>query len=214
MHFYLIWFSSGYCGSLSGTAAPWRKWGDYTDYKAFKLSTWHSLSNWIAKPWEVERTILPVKPFNLFTSLSFLMLSVGMVKSRINRVPSGKDVNVVMNVPEAEMSLVTRSKTFFLPVVMALSLTGSGKGNLSYWRLSFIDNAFLCQWISHLGCWAEMIKLLTEMGLMKKQIGWIKSRMRLVEKEMCQNRIGMKCRSTVRTINSIKYNMVRMYWCQ
>ena len=50
-----------------------------------------------------------------------------MVKSKINRVPSGKDVRVVMNVPEADMSLVTRSKTYFLSVVMVLGLTGSGK---------------------------------------------------------------------------------------
>ena len=59
------------------------------------------------------------------------MLSLGMVKSRINRVPSGKDVSVLMNVPEADMSLVTRSKTSFLPVVMVSSLTGSGRVNLS-----------------------------------------------------------------------------------
>jgi len=55
-----------------------------------------------------------------------------MVKSRINRVPSGKDVSVVMHVPEADMSLVTRSKTFFLPDVMASILTGSGNVTLSY----------------------------------------------------------------------------------
>jgi len=59
-------------------------------------------------------------------------VSFGMVKSRINRVSSGKDVSVVMNVPETDRSLVLRSKTVFLPVVIALSLTGSGKENLSY----------------------------------------------------------------------------------
>jgi len=76
--------------------------------------------------------MLPVQPLKLFTSLSPLMLSLGMVKSRINRVPSGKDVSIVMNVPEADMSLVSRSKTFFLPDVMASILTGSGSVNLSY----------------------------------------------------------------------------------
>ena len=81
-------------------------------YKAFKLSIWHSLSNWIAIPWGVERTKLPIHPFNLFTSLSVWLL-LGKVKSRINRVPSGKDVSVGINVPEADISLVTRSKTFF-----------------------------------------------------------------------------------------------------
>jgi len=76
--------------------------------------------------------MLPLQPFKLFMSLSSLMLSLGMVKSRINRVPSGKDVSVVMNVPEADRSLVSRSTTFFLPDVMASSLTGSGNVNLSY----------------------------------------------------------------------------------
>lgn len=55
-----------------------------------------------------------------------------MVKSRINRVPSGKDLSVVMNIPEADMSLVSRSKTSFLPNVMVSILTGSGIVNLSY----------------------------------------------------------------------------------
>jgi hypothetical protein len=59
-------------------------------------------------------------------------LLLGKVKSRINRVPSGKDVSVGMNVPEADMSLVTRSKTFFPFVVMVSSLTGNGKENLPY----------------------------------------------------------------------------------
>lgn len=76
--------------------------------------------------------MLPVQPFKLFTSLSPLMLSLGMVKSRINRVPSGKDVSIVKNVPEADMSLVSRSITFFLPDLMASTLTGSGSVNLSY----------------------------------------------------------------------------------
>jgi hypothetical protein len=55
-----------------------------------------------------------------------------MVKSRINRVPYGKDVSVIMSVPEADMSLVIRFKIFCLPVIMVLSLTGIGKENLSY----------------------------------------------------------------------------------
>ena len=76
--------------------------------------------------------MLPVKPLKLFTSLSPLMLSIGMVKSRIKRVPSEKDVSVVMNVPEADMSLVARSTTFFLPNVMSSILTGIGNINLSY----------------------------------------------------------------------------------
>jgi hypothetical protein len=33
------------------------------------------------------------------------MLSVGIVKSKINLVLSGKDVSVVINIPEAERSL-------------------------------------------------------------------------------------------------------------
>jgi len=56
----------------------------------------------------------------------------GEVKYRINFVPSGKDVGVGMNVPEAEISLVTRSKTFFPFVVKVSSLTGSGKEILPY----------------------------------------------------------------------------------
>jgi hypothetical protein len=59
-------------------------------------------------------------------------LLLGKVKSRIKRVPSGKDVSVGMNVPEADMSLVTRSKTFFPFVVMVSILTGNGKENLPY----------------------------------------------------------------------------------
>lgn len=47
-----------------------------------------------------------------------------MVKSKINLVLSGKDVGVVINVPETDMSLVTRSKTFFLPVIMISILRG------------------------------------------------------------------------------------------
>jgi hypothetical protein len=50
--------------------------------------------------------MLPVYPFNLLTPLSFSIMSLGMAKSRINRVPFGKDVSVVMKVPEAETSLV------------------------------------------------------------------------------------------------------------
>ena len=76
--------------------------------------------------------MLPVKPFKLFMSLNSLMLLVGRMKSRINRVPCGKDVNVGRNVPEADISLVSRSKTFILLVVMASILTGSGNVNLSY----------------------------------------------------------------------------------
>jgi hypothetical protein len=59
------------------------------------------------------------------------MLSLGMVKSMINPVPFGKDVSVLMNVPEADISLVSRSKILFLSNVMASSLIGSGKVNLS-----------------------------------------------------------------------------------
>ena len=90
----------------------------------------------------MERTIVPVQPFKLFTYLNSLMLLLGMVKSRINRVLFGKDVSVGMYVPEADMSLVSRSKIFFLSNVMVSSLTGSGRVNLSNWRLSFIDNTF------------------------------------------------------------------------
>ena len=49
----------------------------------------------------------------------------------LNRVPSGKDVSVVINVPEAEMSLVTRSKTSFRPAVMDSRLKGNRKISLS-----------------------------------------------------------------------------------
>jgi len=79
----------------------------------------------------VERTIVPVQPFKLFTYLNSLMLSLGMVKSIINRVPFGKDVSVGMYVPEADISLVSRSKTFFLLNVMVSNLAGSGRVNLS-----------------------------------------------------------------------------------
>ena len=54
-----------------------------------------------------------------------------MVKSIINRVPFGKDVSIGMYVPEADISLVSRSKTFFLPNVMVSNLAGSGSVNLS-----------------------------------------------------------------------------------
>jgi hypothetical protein len=37
-----------------------------------------------------------------------------------------------MNVPEADMSLVSRSNALFPPVVIGSSLTGSGRINLSY----------------------------------------------------------------------------------
>jgi hypothetical protein len=74
--------------------------------------------------------------------LRFLRLLVGIVKSRINRVPSGKDVSVGMNVPEADKSLVLRSKTFVLSNPMVFNLTGRGNINLSYWRLSFIGTPF------------------------------------------------------------------------
>ena len=52
------------------------------------------------------------------------MLSLGRVKSKINLVLCGKDVSVAINVPETDMSLVARSKTFFLPVIMVSILTG------------------------------------------------------------------------------------------
>jgi hypothetical protein len=54
------------------------------------------------------------------------------VKSKINLVLSGKDVSVAINVPETDMSLVARSKTFFLPVFMVSILTGNANINLSY----------------------------------------------------------------------------------
>jgi len=63
--------------------------------------------------------MFPLHSIKLFMSLSFLILSLGMVKSRTNRVPSGKDVKVQMNAPEVDISLVSRSTTFFLPDVMA-----------------------------------------------------------------------------------------------
>jgi len=63
--------------------------------------------------------------------LSFSTVYLGMVKSRLKRVPSGKDVSVVTNVLEPDMSLVTRSETSFRPAVMDSSLTGSQKINLS-----------------------------------------------------------------------------------
>jgi len=82
-------------------------------------------------PFEVERTMVPVQPFKLFTYLNSSMLSLGMVKSRTNLVSLEKDVKVLINVPEVDMSLVSRSNTLFLPVVGSI-LTGSGRINLSY----------------------------------------------------------------------------------
>jgi hypothetical protein len=64
--------------------------------------------------------------------LWFLKLLFGIVKSRINLVPSEKDVSAGMNVPEADKSLVLRSKTFFLLNSMVSILTGIGNINLSY----------------------------------------------------------------------------------
>jgi hypothetical protein len=58
-------------------------------------------------------------------------MSVRMLKSRINCVPSGKDVSVGMNVPEADIFLVSRSKTSFLLNVMVSSLTWIGIVSLS-----------------------------------------------------------------------------------
>jgi hypothetical protein len=75
-------------------------------------------------------------------SLRLLMLLVGIVKSKINLVPSGNDVSVGTNVPEADKSLVLRSKTFVLSNPMVFSLTGRENINLSYWRLSFIGTPF------------------------------------------------------------------------
>ena len=77
--------------------------------------------------------MFPLKPFKLL---------VGIVKSRINRVPSGKEVSVRMNSPEADKSLVLRSKTFVHSDPMGFSLTGRGNTNLSYWRLFFIGTLF------------------------------------------------------------------------
>lgn len=66
-----------------------------------------------------------------------------MVKSKKNLVLSGKDVSVIINIPETDMSLVARSKTLFLLDAMGSSFIGSLVGNLLYRRLSFIGNAFL-----------------------------------------------------------------------
>jgi hypothetical protein len=82
--------------------------------------------------------MLPLNPLKLFMPLRFLMLLVGIVKSKINRVPSGKEVSVGMNAPEADKSLVLRSKTFVHSDPMGFSLTGRGNINLSNWRLFFI----------------------------------------------------------------------------
>jgi hypothetical protein len=76
--------------------------------------------------------MFPLKHFKLFMPLWFLRLLFEIVKSRINRVPSEKEVGVGMNVPEADKSLVLRSKTFFLPNSMVSILTGTGNINLSY----------------------------------------------------------------------------------
>jgi len=53
-------------------------------------------------------------------------MSVRMVKSRTNCVPSGKDVSVGMNISEADIFLISRFKTSFLLNVMVSSLTGIG----------------------------------------------------------------------------------------
>jgi hypothetical protein len=74
--------------------------------------------------------------------LRLLMLLVGIVKSKINRAPSGNDISTVTNVPEADKSLVLKSKTFVLSNPMVFSLTGRENINLSYWRLSFIGTLF------------------------------------------------------------------------
>jgi hypothetical protein len=63
----------------------------------------------------------------------------GKVNSRINLVPFGKDVDVGMNVPPADISLIARFKTCFPFFVIVSSLTGKGYDNLSYLRLSSID---------------------------------------------------------------------------
>jgi hypothetical protein len=66
------------------------------------------------------------------------MLLVEIVKSRINRVPSGREVSVGMNVPEPDKSLILRSKTFVHSDTMGFSLEGRGNTNLSYWRLFLV----------------------------------------------------------------------------
>ena len=70
------------------------------------------------------------------------MLLVEIVKSRINRVPSGREVSEGMNVPEPDKSLMLRSKTFVHSDTMGFSLAGRGNTNLSYWRLFFIGTPF------------------------------------------------------------------------
>ena len=70
------------------------------------------------------------------------MLLVEIVKSKINRVPSGREVSVGMNVPEPDKSLVLRSKSFVHSDPMGFSLAGRGDINLSYWRLFFIGTPF------------------------------------------------------------------------
>jgi methyl coenzyme M reductase subunit C-like uncharacterized protein (methanogenesis marker protein 7) len=59
-------------------------------------------------------------------------LLTGRVKFRISRVPSGNDVSVGMNVPEADISLVTRSNASVLSNVRVSILTGSEIVNLIY----------------------------------------------------------------------------------
>ncbi|HSQ83124.1 MAG TPA: hypothetical protein VLM43_00250 [Desulfobacterales bacterium] len=86
--------------------------------------------------------MFPLKPFKFFMPLRVLKLLVGIVKSRINCVPSGKEVSVGMNAPEADKSLVLRSKTFVHSDPMGFSLTGRGNTNLSYGRLFFIGTPF------------------------------------------------------------------------
>jgi hypothetical protein len=74
--------------------------------------------------------------------LRLLILLVEIVKSRINRVPSGREVSAGMNVPEPDKSLMLRSKTFVHSDTMGFSLAGRGNTNLSYWRLFFIGTPF------------------------------------------------------------------------
>lgn len=80
--------------------------------------------------------------------LKVWVLFLGKVNSKINFVPSGKDVGVGMNVPEADISFVTRLKSFFPFVDTVSSFTGNGKDNLWYRRLSSIGDTFPCRLIS------------------------------------------------------------------
>jgi len=114
-------------------------------HKPFKLIIWHSPLKRIPTPVCVYRMMFPSHSIKPRAPVSALILPLGIVRYTLKHVLSENGTSeIYINAPLADTSLVSTSNTCFLSETVVSILVGSVSGNLSYCRLSLIDNNFHC----------------------------------------------------------------------